>query len=170
MTSTVPHAFAGSRRGLEEFNRHAPPPNSARRDPRARSSRPRPTRTTARASRSEWGRDAAAARIEDAVHPTSLARTSHQLSTTAGDAPHPTGFSQLRMLDVLSSTPPRSSNRKPSCSQHLASLATIPGEICRLVRYTGVARVGRQPIGSHGHPYRSIIDSKSRVFDIDQLR
>jgi len=62
----------------------------------------------------------------------SLAPISHQLSTAAGDAPHPTGYSQLRVLDVLSSTPPRSSNRKPSCSQHLASLATKPGEICGL--------------------------------------
>jgi len=61
-----------------------------------------------------------------------LARISHQLPTAAGDERCPTGFSHLRVLDVLSSTPPRPSNRKPSWSQHLTDLATKPGEICGL--------------------------------------
>jgi transposase len=57
-----------------------------------------------------------------------LARTSHQLSAAAGDAPHPAVLSHLRVLDVLSSTPPRPSNRNPHCAQRLAGLATKPGE------------------------------------------
>ncbi len=64
--------------------------------------------------------------------PSVLARSSHQLSAAAGDARHPAWLSHLRVLDVLSSTPARPSDRKPSWAQHLADLATKPGEKCGL--------------------------------------
>jgi len=75
-----------------------------------------------------------------------LAHISHQLSAAASDEQHPTGFSHLRVLDVLSSTTPRPSNRKPSWSQHLSDLATKPGEIGGLVgrglhRFFGVITI-----------------------------
>jgi len=60
------------------------------------------------------------------------ARISHQLPTAAGDAQHPAVFSRLGVLDVLSSTPPRPSGRQPHWAQHLATLATKPGEISGL--------------------------------------
>jgi potassium efflux system protein len=59
----------------------------------------------------------------------SLAHISHQLSAVAGDAPHPAGFSRFGVLDVLSKTTPRRSDRKPYWALHLAALATQPGEI-----------------------------------------
>ncbi len=92
------------------------------------------------------------ASMDDATR--ALARSSHRLSAAAGDARHPAGFSHLRVLQptltpagspdsvgsalaggargpyVLSSTPPRPSDRKPSWAQHLADLATKPGEKC----------------------------------------
>jgi len=61
-----------------------------------------------------------------------LARTSHRLPATAADAPHPAGFSRFGVLDVLSSTTPRPSGRKPGWARHLAALATKPGEKCGL--------------------------------------
>ena len=61
-----------------------------------------------------------------------LARTSHQLSAAAGDARHPAAFSHFGVLDVLSSTTPRPSSRKRHWIQHLAGLATKPGEKCGL--------------------------------------
>ena len=61
-----------------------------------------------------------------------LARISHQLPAAAGDAPHPAWFSHFRVLDVLSSTTPRPSDRKPHWARHLADLATKAGEICGL--------------------------------------
>ncbi len=60
--------------------------------------------------------------------PRRLARTSHQLSATAGDAQRPAVFSRLGVLDVLSSTPPRPSDRKPHWTWRLAALETKPGE------------------------------------------
>ncbi len=70
----------------------------------------------------------------------SLARIFHQLSAAAGDAPAhsgsrrngslPSSFSRLGVLDVLRSTAPRPSGRKPRYARHLAALATEPGEIC----------------------------------------
>ena len=53
-----------------------------------------------------------------------LARISNQLPTTVGDAPHPAVFSRLWVLDVLSSTTPRPSGRKPHWARHLAVLVT----------------------------------------------
>ncbi len=61
-----------------------------------------------------------------------LARTSHQLPAAAGDAPHPVVFSHFRVLDVLSSTTPLPSGRKPHWPRHLADLATKAGEKCGL--------------------------------------
>jgi len=61
------------------------------------------------------------------------ARISHQVSPTAGDAPHPAVFSRLSVLDVRSSTPPLPSGRKPHWVRHLAALATKPGKIFGLV-------------------------------------
>ncbi len=58
------------------------------------------------------------------------ARSSHQLSAAAGDARHPARLSHLRVLDVLSSTPARPSDRKPIWAQHLVGLTTKPGEKC----------------------------------------
>ncbi len=63
-----------------------------------------------------------------------LARVSHQLSAAASDASHPAVLSRLGVLDVLSSTPPRPSGRKPHWARRLAVLATKPGEICGLAR------------------------------------
>jgi len=83
-----------------------------------------------------------------------LARISHQLPTAAGDEQCPTGFSHLRVLDVLSSTPPRPSNRKPSWSQHLTDLATKPGETCGLEVFmasvTDRSSVPRRDFGQGG--------------------
>jgi len=62
-----------------------------------------------------------------------LARISHQVSAAAGDALHLAVFSRLVVLDVLSSTPLRPSGRKPHWAQHLAALATKPGEIRGLI-------------------------------------
>ncbi len=56
------------------------------------------------------------------------ARISHQLSAPASDAPHTAGFSRFGVLDVLSSTTPRPSDRKPHWARHLAGLATKAGE------------------------------------------
>ena len=61
-----------------------------------------------------------------------LTRTSHQLSATDGDAPHPAVFSRLGVLDVLSSTTPRPSSRKPCWARHLTALAAKAGEKCGL--------------------------------------
>jgi len=57
-----------------------------------------------------------------------LARSSHQLSTAAGDAPRPAVFSHFGVLDGLSSTPPRPSTRKQRQAQHLTDLITKPGD------------------------------------------
>jgi len=71
-------------------------------------------------------------------------RISHQLPATAVDAPHPAGFSRIGVLDVLSSTTPRPSGRKPSRAQHLVALATKPGENCGLgIRRTELHRALR---------------------------
>jgi len=51
-------------------------------------------------------------------------RISHQLSAAASDTPHPAEFSRLGVLDVLSSTTPRPSDRKRRWARHLAGLAT----------------------------------------------
>ena len=56
------------------------------------------------------------------------ARNPHQFSAAGGDAPHPAGFSYFGVLDVLSSTTPRPSDRKPHWARHLADLATKAGE------------------------------------------
>jgi len=55
-----------------------------------------------------------------------LARSPHQLSAAGGDALPSAGFSHLSVLDGPSSTPPRPSNRKRGCDQHLAAFATKP--------------------------------------------
>jgi hypothetical protein len=57
-----------------------------------------------------------------------LARIIHQLSAAGSDAPHPAALSHLGVLDVLSSTPPRPSDRNHHCARHLATLAAKPGE------------------------------------------
>jgi hypothetical protein len=62
-----------------------------------------------------------------------VARISHQLPAAADDAPHPAVFSRLGVLDVLSSTTPRPSDRKTHWARHLVGLAKKPGEICGLV-------------------------------------
>jgi N-methylhydantoinase B/oxoprolinase/acetone carboxylase alpha subunit len=56
------------------------------------------------------------------------ARTTHQVSAAAGDAQHPAALSHIGVLDVQSSTAPRPSSRKRRSMQHLADLATKPGE------------------------------------------
>jgi lipoate-protein ligase A len=61
-----------------------------------------------------------------------LARISHQLPAAAGDAPYPAGFSHFGVLDVLSSTTPRPSDRKSHRARHLADLAAKAGEKCGL--------------------------------------
>ena len=53
-----------------------------------------------------------------------LARTIHQTSPATGDAPRSVVLSHLGVLNVLSSTLPRPSARKPRCVRHLAGLAT----------------------------------------------
>ena len=63
---------------------------------------------------------------------TGLAGISHQLPAAAGDAPHPEVFSRFGVLDVLSSTTPRPSGRKPHWARHLADLATKADEKRRL--------------------------------------
>ncbi len=73
------------------------------------------------------------------------ARTSHQLSAAAGDAQHPAPFSRLGVLNVLSSTPPRPSDRKPHRAQHLANLATKSGEKCGLTCQTVSAAAKSKP-------------------------
>jgi len=83
-----------------------------------------------------------------------LARLSHRLSTTAGDAQHPAAFSQIGVLDVLSSTPPRPSDRKRRWNQHLTGLVTKPGEICGLGY--GIVFYGRRPSRSLGRPSRRV--------------
>lgn len=45
---------------------------------------------------------------------------------------HPLSFSRFGVLNVPSSTPPRPSRRKHHWAQHLATLATKPGEKCGL--------------------------------------
>ena len=62
-----------------------------------------------------------------------LAHTSHQLSATVVDAPHPAALSHLGVLTVLSSTPPRPSDRKLHWAQHFDTLATKTGEKYGLV-------------------------------------
>ena len=58
-----------------------------------------------------------------------LARPSHQLSATAGDAPHPAPFSHFGVLDVLSSTTPRPARpgRSPQRRPLRAPWPRIPG-------------------------------------------
>ena len=90
-----------------------------------------------------------------------LARISHQFFATAGEAPHPAVFSHLGVLDVLSSTTPRPSDRKPHWAQHLATLATKPGEICGLVlEDSGRAlRHGLQRMRC-AHPWIALVKSR----------
>ncbi|MEN8162549.1 MAG: glycosyltransferase [Acidobacteriota bacterium] len=57
-----------------------------------------------------------------------LTRTSHQCSTAAADPQHPAALSHLGVLNGLSSTPPRPSDRKLHWAQHLGALATKTGE------------------------------------------
>ena len=66
--------------------------------------------------------------------PLLLARIFHPVSTAASDAPRPAAFSPLGVLDVLSSTTPRPSGRKPHWARHLAGLAKKPGEKRGLVQ------------------------------------
>jgi len=61
-----------------------------------------------------------------------IARISHQLSAAAGDLLQSAVFALIRLLDVLLSTTPRPSGRKPHISQQLSDLAPKPGEICEL--------------------------------------
>ena len=68
----------------------------------------------------------------------SLARTSHQVSAATADAPHPAALSHLGVLNVLSSTPPRPSDRKLHCARYLDALATKPGEKCGLADSAGI--------------------------------
>ncbi len=63
---------------------------------------------------------------DDVPHCVILARVTHEVSTAADDASRPAVFARLGMLDVLSSTPPRPSGRKPHCALHLVVLATLP--------------------------------------------
>jgi len=62
-----------------------------------------------------------------------LTRSSHQCSTAAADTQRPAALSHLGVLNGLSSTPPRPSNRKLHRAQHLDALATKTGEKCGLV-------------------------------------
>ena len=57
-----------------------------------------------------------------------MTRTSHQLSAAGDDAQHPAVFSRLGVLDVPQVRAPRPSGREPHWAQHLAALATKPGE------------------------------------------
>ncbi len=57
-----------------------------------------------------------------------LARISHQCSAAAAEAPHPAALSHLGVLNVLSCTLPRPSDRKLHWAQHLDALATKTGE------------------------------------------
>ncbi len=61
-----------------------------------------------------------------------LTRTSHQCSTATADAQRPAALSHLGVLNGLSSTPPRPSDRKLHRAQHLDALATKTGEKCGL--------------------------------------
>ncbi len=65
------------------------------------------------------------------------ARTSHQVSAAAADAQYPAALSHLGVLNVLSSTPPRPSDRRLHRAQHLDNLATKPGEKCALAYSPG---------------------------------
>jgi len=119
-----------------------------------------------------------------------LARTSHQLPATAGDAPHSAGFSRFGVFDVLSSTTPRPSGREPRWAQHLTGLATKAGEKYgldgrsperepgRMTGQTVTKRVESHPpaIGKHTvEEWREIVDDywgpgvetseKIRIFD-----
>jgi len=87
-----------------------------------------------------------------------LARISHQLPATAADAPYPAGFSRIGVLDVLSSTTPRPSGRKPSWAQHLAALATKPGEKCGLARTEAST-------GARGRPQAVELELMSHRFE-----
>jgi hypothetical protein len=79
-----------------------------------------------------------------------LAPITHQRPATAADAPHPTVFSPIGVLDVLSSTTPRPSSRKHRWVQHLAALATKPGEKWGLaVRASGLASALRTAAVAH---------------------
>ncbi len=52
--------------------------------------------------------------------------------------PLPAAVAHLGVLDVLSSTTPRPSSRKRHWIQHLAGLATKPGEKCGLRRTVAI--------------------------------
>jgi hypothetical protein len=73
----------------------------------------------------------------------SLTRKSHQLSAATGDAPHPTVFSRIGVLDVLQVRAPLPSGRKSRWAHHLAGLATKPGEICGLTQVGGKSSITR---------------------------
>jgi len=72
-----------------------------------------------------------------------LARISHRVSAAAGDAPHPTSFSRLGVLDVLRSTTARPSGRKRRWALRLTALATKPGEKSGLEAIEGLALDGK---------------------------
>ena len=96
-----------------------------------------------------------------------LACISHQLPATAGDAPHPAGFSRLGVLDVLSSTPPRPSRsgRSPQCRPLRAPWPRILGAATTAMslhrRGTATTKTGpcrRNPSGRWGsRPISSLL-------------
>jgi len=98
--------------------------------------------------------------------PQHLARTSHQLSAAAGDAPHPAAFSRLGVLDVPLSTPPRPSGRKHHGARRLAAFATKPGEKCELAPAYNAERIlalsDGNPSDAFGEPYR-IFDKERAI-------
>jgi anaerobic selenocysteine-containing dehydrogenase len=96
------------------------------------------------------------------------ARISHQLPAAAGDALHSAVLSRLGVLDVPSSTPPRPSGRNPHWAQHLATLATEPGEICgpnKDPANASLLLIGRRQIRSNNswmHNFRRLMGGKDR--------
>jgi hypothetical protein len=68
-------------------------------------------------------------------------------------APHPAVFSRLGVLDVLSSTAPRPSGRKPHWARHLAALATKPSEIRGPDRWHSCGNQTRTPFFASDQEY-----------------
>ena len=92
-----------------------------------------------------------------------LARVSHQLSPTAGDAQYLEVFSQIGVLDVVSSTPPYPSDRERCWNQHLTGFVAKLGKISGLSY--GIVFCGRRsacPLG-RGSRRVSNTDGAGRV-------
>ena len=85
-----------------------------------------------------------------------LARTSCQLPAAVGDTPHPAVISHFGVLDVLSSTTPRPSDRKPNWARRLADLATKVGEKCGLARSALAIRGAAVELGLDRIVYQAV--------------